>query len=389
MNEKKSIFDEIKETIKFLLRERARGKEQFEVKDFFNAKLQENIINNFDKKITQEEYETVIMEMFGLKKISKDEHMTKEKLEDEIEKILLKYKIKSKSVIIRKIVENIGDANFDVKQVANIVENKYNEVIEEEIRRRLRSFSDRKLPAFNNFLANFKKENYEVSNNHIKSIYNKIVREKKQSQKTEIEDEDIEEQEKVDSEPLKYKTKSKPEEFNIKDYKKKKLIEQIKMRAKNKKERFINHYCKSFKFSYKGEEKDDNDKTVLIYQGSFQGRFVYIKVYKPAKKVENIILQTTYEMKRTRYSVVIDLNKFHKLQEMNAEKKYIQSRIKGFASIFGFGNFQEALWFLDEILHREHNVPKYIYDYLNDGFLNYLEDLDETLTNYAAYKALK
>ena len=59
---KEKALDEIRTTIKFLLKERERGREQFKDKDFFNENLERNILYNFDSIITRTEYEEVILD---------------------------------------------------------------------------------------------------------------------------------------------------------------------------------------------------------------------------------------------------------------------------------------------------------------------------------------
>ena len=385
--EKKPIFNEIKNTIRFLMRERAKGKEDFEVKDFFNDSLQENIIRNFDGKITRAEYESVIMEMFGLKKISKDKDLTKSKLEGEIEEIIVKYKIKTKRIIIQKMVETLSDGYYDFKQIAEIVEGKYNDVVSDIIRNRLKNFPKNRLPDLKKFTGIFKKENYEVNEGLIKKVYDEFKSPEKAPEKTALEVLEEKIDEPVIKEASKRTGKSSAAE-EMEELRKQKILEQFELRTKNRKQRFINLYCKTWKFTYKGEEVEE-DKSYLVYTGSFQGRFGYLKIYKPQNKIENILVHFSYEMKKKRYSILIDIFEFNGLKASHQEKQYIQSRVKSLATFFGFSNFYEALWFLAEILTREHNVPKYIYDYLEENLLNYLNELDETLTKFLAMKALK
>lgn len=387
LQDKKKIFKEIKDTIRFLIRERQKGKESFEVKDFFNDSLQENIIENFDNKITREEYESVIMEMFGLKKISKETSLTRSKLEQEIEEIILKYKIKSKKIIIQKIVGAVSDSDFNYKQIVEIVNSKYNEVVGDIIRGRLKQFPSNRLPELKKFSAIFKKENYDIHEDLIENIYKKVKTDSKKSEKTVVETEEV-----VSIDPLKpdksVEEGKKDVKSEIEDLRKQRILEQIEQRQKNKKQRFINLYTKTFKFTYKGEETED-EKTYLIYAGSFQGRYVYIKVYKPKNKIENIIILFNYEIKKKRYSILIDLNEFIKLKEAHNEKLYIQSRIKSVGTFFGFGGFHDALWFLEEIFQKDHGVPKYIFDHLEVTLIQYIAELDATLSKFLAYKALK
>ncbi|MFC1725127.1 hypothetical protein ACFL4T_05845 [candidate division KSB1 bacterium] len=370
------------------MRERAKGKENFEVKDFFNDSLQENIINNFDGKISRAEYESVIMEMFGLKKISKDKDLTKAKLEGEIEEIIVKYKIKTKRIIIQKMVETLSDGSYDFKQIAEIVENKYTEVVSDIVRSRLRNFPKNRLPDIKKFTGIFKKENYEISEGLIKKVYNEVKSSDSTAEKTVIEaPEEVVVDEPIIKEASQRTGKSSAAE-EMEDIRKQKILDQFELRTKNRKLRFINLYCKSWKFASKGEEVE-GDKSYLVYSGSFQGRFGYLKVYKPQNKIENILIHFSYEMKKKRYSILIDMVEFNNLRETHQEKQYIQSRVKSLATFFGFSNFYEALWFLTEILTREHNVPKYIFDYLEENIINYLNELDATLTKFLAMKAIK
>ena len=43
---KEEIFSEIRQTIKHLMRERDRGRESFEIADFFKSELEEEILIN-------------------------------------------------------------------------------------------------------------------------------------------------------------------------------------------------------------------------------------------------------------------------------------------------------------------------------------------------------
>ena len=59
---KDKALNEIRTTLRFLIKERAQGREQFDDKFFFDEELERNILYNFDGIITRSEYEEVILE---------------------------------------------------------------------------------------------------------------------------------------------------------------------------------------------------------------------------------------------------------------------------------------------------------------------------------------
>ena len=65
---KEKIFTEIRQSVKFLLRERDKGREEFEVSDFFKEELETEILENFNQKINKEEYENVFKPFYKIDK---------------------------------------------------------------------------------------------------------------------------------------------------------------------------------------------------------------------------------------------------------------------------------------------------------------------------------
>ncbi len=74
--DKDKIFIEIRHTVMFLLRERAQGREQFDIADLFRRDLEDEIVNNFDNMIKRQEYENIILKLFEQKKTEKKIHST-------------------------------------------------------------------------------------------------------------------------------------------------------------------------------------------------------------------------------------------------------------------------------------------------------------------------
>ncbi|KPK95585.1 hypothetical protein AMJ80_04740 [bacterium SM23_31] len=126
--QKEKIFDEIKQSINFLLIEREKKEVSFEISDFFRQKLVNEILLNFDNIISQEEYvETVLKLIYNYNNGKKSDLSGR----SEVERLIQQLKNNPKNPPFQNLITRIYPASAEIQILSSVVLESYNKLVTE------------------------------------------------------------------------------------------------------------------------------------------------------------------------------------------------------------------------------------------------------------------
>lgn len=373
--EKDKIFLEIRQTIKYLLIGREKGKENFEISDFFDRNLEDEILNNFDNAISREEYEETILSMFGAK--IKKGNITKARVKKEVEKLIKQYRMRSKKQILNKLLTLLQPVPSEMQTLRDYVVENYNKMMQEPLKLKITSFVKEGTTNLRNVMSILRREKYDIEQGEVKKILTKILIE----------------QEKSRSKLIRGKTGRKPSKIkpfsggaSARKKKQDQLKKSLVRKTRYKKQRFIRQECPKFKFELV-ENKAEGDLRTLIYSGKKGNTVISVKTLLSKDIISDV--QILCIKKGNKKPALINIAEFQKSIENDKHDSFMQKWLKSANRQVGFSNVQEFIWFLQSVLNDRFNLPEGVSNYLNKRFVAHLLTLDKNLASYVIEKALE
>ncbi|KPK89025.1 hypothetical protein AMJ80_10350 [bacterium SM23_31] len=373
---KEKYFTEIRQTIKFMLREREQGRELFKISDFFRKELEDEIVNNFGNMINRQEYEETVLELFGAKR-SKKVKITKMLVYKEVENLIRKYRLRSRKEIFQKLIAKLQPLPLEYELLRDFVIESYNYLIRETLLYRISSMVREGTTDLRKVMSAIRLENFDVDRNEIKRLLDKCIE---------------------DLEKLKKKYKREPKRGKIELTYPAEVVSPVKQRLKEnmrkslihkaqfKKQRFIKNECPKFKFALV-ENKIENDMRVLVHSGEVESGVIRVKTMLFNNRVTDVQI-ACLKIGSTR-GVMVSVAEFQKTVAVKQTDASLQRWLKSANNQMGFPNIQTLNWFLMSVLNDRFKLPEGVSNYLKGRFVIHLINLDKNLTKYIVEKALE
>lgn len=374
--EKDKIFLEIRQTIKFLLRERDQGKDNFEISDFFKPDLETEILNNFDNAISRKEYEETVLALFGAQ--GRRGNITLGAVRKEVNKLIRQYRMRSKKQILQKLIVQFQPVPSDVQLLKDYVAESYNRAMKEPLKLKIASYVKEGTTNLRNVMSILRREKYDIDQRFVKEILEKIIKDVERVRKRL-------QRGKTSRSSVKKFAMVKPAVASIKrlrDQMQKSLIR----KTKNKKSRFIREKCPKFRFELTENIVEDNIRT-LIYSGKKGTSEISVRTSLDKDKITDVEILCL--KKGNKKPSVFSVEEFLMAIEKNQKDVFLQHWLKSANKQVKFTNVQELIWYLQSILNERFNLPEGVANYLDKRFVQHLIELDLNLTKYVIEKALE
>lgn len=366
---KKEAVDEINKTVLFLLRERDKGKEEIDISDFLDNKLEKNIIENFDRTISKDEYEELIFKIFKGKDIKIGKFDFKD-INSFLENLILKQNFRDKNKIIEKINDKFNIQKEQVNRIKKYILRKYRYIASDY----LKGIFFRKLAEGiiddEELLKIGKKERFKINSEDIKNI---IIVQKRKHQS---------------GQKLKFKEKGKDKISDVEDELHQRRIKSFSERLIKMKKRFIDKYCKTVKFDLI-EDNVIEGKGNFLHKCLYGGTEIYVRSIFEQEQIENVIIEFKRMVKGEKKTAKLDIYKIRNILEKPDGLKTFTQKLKGLNFVLNFPNFQEIVWFLGNFMTEQNYIPQKTAQFLRENFKDHVEKLDESLFKYIIQKSSK
>jgi len=366
---KKEAVDEINKTVLFLLRERDKGKEEIDISDFLDNKLEKNIIENFDRTISKDEYEELIFKIFKGKDIKIGKFDFKD-INSFLENLILKQNFRDKNKIIEKINDKFNIQKEQVNRIKKYILRKYRYIASDY----LKGIFFRKLAEGiiddEELLKIGKKARFKINSEDIKNI---IIVQKRKHQS---------------GQKLKFKEKGKDKISDVEDELHQRRIKSFSERLIKMKKRFIDKYCKTVKFDLI-EDNVIEGKGNFLHKCLYGGTEIYVRSIFEKEQIENVIIEFKRMVKGEKKTTKLDIYKIRNILEEPDGLKTFTQKLKGLNFVLNFPNFQEIVWFLGNFMTEQNYIPQKTAQFLKENFKDHVEKLDESLFKYTIQKSSK
>ena len=373
--DKEQILIEIRQSIKYLLKEKEQGRDKFEISDFFKKNLVNEILNNFSNAISHQEYEDAVLEIFGQKR-QKNISIPKGRIQKEVEKLIKQYRMRSKKKILQKLIVQFSPQADELPQINEYTTEVYNKLMKDPITRRITSLVKDGTTDLRRVLSVLSREGYDFDKDVIKKILDKAV---------------------LDSEKSKSKysrggRKAGAIGFDDPDSPVKKRLRQqmqksLVRKARYRKQRFIRVECPKFKFELVDNTPNENDMRTIIYSGTRSKSNITVKTLLTGNRITDVQISCLKEKQKK--GSVINVAEFQKSVANKEGDAFLQQWLKAANNQINFSNVQELIWFLMSILNDRFGLSEGLTKYLKDRFVIHLANLDKSLTQYVIEKALE
>jgi hypothetical protein len=376
--QKEKIFIEIRQTIKYLLREREQGKEDFEISDFFKRNLENSILENFDNSIDREEYEQAILSLFGAVKRKKVK-ITKGLIRKEVEKLIRQYRMRSKKQILQKLIEQFLPPPSEIETIRDYVNESYNILMYEPLQLKITALVKEGTTDLRRVINVLRRENFEVEEDIIKKILEKAIA---GYEKSKIKYKRERRSVKTNEPLVSTDDYLSPVRVRLHEQMRKSLIKKAKFRR----QWFIKNECPKFKFNLI-KSSFENDMQALEFMGERGEAAILVKILLANDRIGDV--QINCVKKGESFGAIINVAEFIKAAATNQSESYLQRWLKTANKQLMFGNIQELLWFLIGVLNDRFGLPIGVSNYLKKNFIQYLLELDKSLAEYVIEKALE
>ncbi len=372
---KETIFAEIRQTIKFLMREKEKGREDFDIADFFDKKLESEIVKNFDNKITNQEYEDLISELFG-KKAKKKKAIPKGAIQKETDKLIKQYRMRSKKKIFERIYTTFTPDRDDFAEVTAIIKERYRKQLKDPLTTKITSLTKSGTVELRLVMSVLRREGYDADSDFIEGILKDVLK-------------------KLDKTKQKYGKKgrrSASKAFAIEDPSpvKERLREQMRkslvQKTRYNKQRFMRKECPQFRFEMK-DNKLDGVQRAIVHSGELAKTDVVVKTLLTNERISDV--QVTIKKTGVSRGGTINIIEFQKSVASGQGEAFLQRWLKGAIKHTKFNNVQELVWFMIGITNDRFGLPEGVSRYLAGKFVNQLNELDKFLTKFVIEKALE
>lgn len=376
VEEKEKFFTEIRQTIKFLLREREHGRESFQISDFFKKDLEDEIVNNFNNTINRQEYEETILGLFGARRTKKIK-ITKGLVHREVEKLVRQYRMRSRKEIFQKLVDTLQPLPLEYELLRDLIINSYNILMRDTFKNRIYSMVREGTTDIKVVLSALHREKFDIDRDEVKIFIDKSIK---------------------DLEKLKKKYKRDPRKGKVKLVYPAETVSPVKQRLKEnlrksligkaqfKKQYFIKKECPKFKFSL-AENVIENDMRVLVHSGEIKSGAVRVKTLMSNARVSDVRISCL--IKGGKRGVMVSVAEFQKIVANKQAEDYLQRWLKNANKQLEFSNIQEINWFLMSVLNDRFGLPGAVSRFLRGRFVIHLFELSKNLTKYIIEKALE
>ncbi len=375
--DKDQIFIEIRNTVMFLLRERAQGREQFDIADLFRRDLEDEIVNNFDNMIKRQEYENIILQLFEQKK-QKRKSIPQGRVQRETEKLIRQYRMRSKKQILKKLISQFNPDPDDFPQIKEYVTEVYNKLMRDPVQRRITGLVKDGTKDPRRVLSVLRREGYELDRKIIIEILTQAIQKEVKSPGTHLRRGRI--AGKRVSSPL--KTSDTPVNKRIRGQMQKSLLR----KARYKKQKFIRKECPRINFKLT-ENTVEGDSRTLIYLGIRDDSEITVKTLLTTNKITDVVINCS--KKKLKRGAEISIGEFLNNVANGKGDIFLQHWLKRTNKQLSFSNIQELIWFMMSILNDRFGLSEGLSKYLKDRFVKHLINLDKSLTNYVIEKTLE
>jgi len=381
---KENVLDEIRTTVRFLLKEREKGREQFNDQDFLDADLERNILYNFDGIISRKEYEEVILEFFG-KEVIKEGKLPVNEIEKETEVLMLKYRIRTKELLVNRIAGAMTENPEEWDRIKTIIENKYTTVMENLAQKRINDLMYSAEIKQKTLKSILEREGISVPDNFLSELMLKRINHLKRRQRVKAPESSVNV---VRRERLFQQRRAAPQKAPVsagQSMVRKRYMKAFQKKGMLRKKDFLETNCLSFKFALDKNYTEDGQR-IFIHSSKFKGTNISVKSISEESKIANVLITFTNPDSKNK-EFILDLHSVIELinSDLNAE---VQKILKVVNTIMEFPNFQELLWFLSHILSERCKLPLRTSEFLQKKFLTYVKNLDATISKYIIEKAL-
>ncbi|NVM04751.1 MAG: hypothetical protein HWN67_20695 [Candidatus Helarchaeota archaeon] len=372
---KKEAVDEIGKTVLFFLRERDKGKEDIDIYDFLDNKLEKSIIENFDGTISKDEYEELIFKIFEVKEIKIGNFYFKD-IDSFLEDLVLKHNVRNKSKIIEKIKDEFSVSPEQINKIKKYILMKYRDIASDYLRKIFSRKISEGIVDNEKLIKIGKKEGFKINSEHIENIVIEQKRRFLSKEEPGLKTKDYKKR--------KYTDKGVGEKERLRQRRIKSYIERLNVM----KERFIEKYCKAPKFDLI-ENKIVEGKRNFLHKSTFGGREIYVRSISNEGEIENIIIEFKRMIHGEKKYAKIDIIEIRNILNSPNGLNTFTRKLKSLNSILGFSNFQELVWFFGNFMTEVNYIPKKTARFLKENFRDYVEELDKSLFEYTIHKSFK
>lgn len=373
---KNNIVTEIRQTVKYLMREREKGNEKFDIADFYKKELEDELLLDYDNKITRGEYKKIIADLFGIvEEVKKKSNISKAKVKREIEKLVKQYRMKSKKQILQKLLETLKPGSEDLGLIKEVIDDIYIKIMKDPITKKIISLVKSGTTKLRMVMSLLKREGYDVESEFVEAVIQKAVM-------------DIEKRKSKYSRSRRPAAKkfdlAKPDSA-VKDRLKKQMKKSLLQKTRYNKQRFLRKECPSFKFAQTNSSQDGNERT-LVFSGTANGAILNMKSFLKMNRITDVQIYVNKGKSKKIPSLM--LSQYINVIGTPKETAFIEKWIKDSNKHIGYST-QELIWFLAQISNNKFGLPDGLSNYLSSRFVKNLNNLDKSITEFVVSKAIE
>jgi len=358
------------------MHERERGRESFEISEFFKKDLENEIILNFNNLIDRTEYEEIVYSVFGAS-AGKRGRITAARVHKEVEKLVRQYRMRSKKEILQKVMTSLRPLPSEVELLRNLVKKSYNTLMEDPVRLKINALVREGTTDFRMVLSALRRDNIEIDKEVIGKILVRAVNEYELSRAKVSRS-----PRKVSKIDLSLRSGMSPLKKRLKEQMRKTLMR----KARFKKEQFMKAECPKFRFKLT-DKSVDNDRQILEHSGETEYTHVAVRTEITHNKMTD--MQVTCTDKQAKQGAGINIFELRKMTQDEKKFTYLQRWLKKAFIQMHYMNIQEVIWFLQGVLNERFGLPDEISNLLSTHFIQLLKDFDRSINKAVIEKALE
>jgi len=373
-------YSEVKKAVRLLLVEIETISNEHKKRDFLRKKIEERYKELFQDKITIEEYESIIFDLFLTKNISMGENQM-HSVEKVVYEAIYSFNIRNKKLINEKINLIIASDPKKKAQINRTIEEKYKEIVSEFIKEIIRKYFNQGIFNRREILQLIKKERYDLDNVTISKIFTQEALPYQDKIRTELKEELAQRRAKRAESGKKLKemmpTAKTPQQ----------VLEMTLEREKKRKEEFIAKNCYAFTFECT-ENYIDGDVRVFVHSGSFNERVINVVSHAYEGEIIKVSLFFEHPGAKKPEEIFIDIDEIRDIEKWEEKVEHVKRKANVLQRFFKLESPQEIIWLLTNVLTEDCNLPFKTVEFLTFYFIELLRDLESALNKYVIQKAI-
>lgn len=374
-------FGEVKKAIQLLLVEIDTLSDEHKKRDYLRKKIEDRFKELFQEKLSIEEYESIIFDIFLAKNISMGDNQMRT-IERVVYEAIYSFNIRNKKLMNEKINLVIAADPKKKAQITKAIEEKYKEIVSTFIREIVKKYFNQGVFDRREILQLIKKERYELDNVTISKIFTQESLPFQDRIRSQLKEELAARRAKRAESGKKLKelvpTARTPQQ----------ILEMTIEKEKKRKEEFIANYCYNFAFECT-ENYIDGDVRVFVHSGAFNERIINVISHAYEGEIIKVSLFFENPTGKKQEEIFVDIDEVRDLEKWEEKLEFVKRKVNVLQKFFKLETPQEIIWLLSNVLTEECNLPFKTFEHLSFYFIEILRDLESALQKLLIQKALK